>query len=732
MQKRIISSLQAIIFISILIFSNVANAQSTGQPKVHLHETPPPQQVTTSGGALGLSLQSSFSLLDGEDQVLMAFEIVDATYDIEGESYTAVLQELEVPWTVIYLIDTSKTLGGFSTGPTFKNVKNILATSVEAIPDNSNIAVMSFANGAPTALEFTQDTEAATTAIRNLAASGSGNSCMNDGLYEAVNKLGGAPGRKAVILFTASADDCARRTAQEVVDFAQQNQVQIYPVGLQGYSITKDELDSLAGPTGGVAELRDESALSFGLSNVIGLLMNQWTAKATVYPSAGEVAATLTVNLSDNTSITSPEFIFNSSQDYIPPAEIEIKGLVQSVAEGILFNLNIRQRDKIRQLNVSVTSIETGQSVVSQSLITFSDVNTVPTASLIPGSKYTLMVSAMDSGGQILSEDSAEFEYQPPAANLTVADIQTPSPEQDEFVVTVAAQNISGVVKYKAWFGDGETRAKIPSSEVTIPLGDPILIPAEDIRSGNYLVIVQALDGNDTVLAETPAMELIYKRPGIFQTFPNWVSTSPFAITAVTGICCLSLIGILAIIWMVLPKKSEKSSDVDLIFPQKERRPVPPAPRPSPPPRPKDDIAMDADQEAAYVRQPPKAPPIPPVSPERPVDDAPDDQPAAMIILLQPKELEFTAEMRDTPFTIGRKKDNDAVLPVDSSSGVSGNHLVLSFAKGGYYVKDENSTYGTFVDGEAVEKGKPTLLKDGSVISLGPKVKVNFQLIIED
>ena len=263
MRKRIISALRVVIFISILIVPYIATAQSTGQPKVHLHETPPPQQVTTSGGALGLSLQSSFSLLDGEDQVLMAFEIVDASYDIEGESYAAVVQELEVPWTVVYLIDTSKTLGGFATGATFKNVKNILATSVEAIPVNSNISVMSFANEAPTAMEFTQDKEAATDAIRNLAASGSGNSCMNDGLYEAVNKLTGAPGRKAVILFTASADDCARRTPQEVVDLAQQNQVQIYPVGLQGYSITKGELDSLAGPTGGVADLRDESALSF-------------------------------------------------------------------------------------------------------------------------------------------------------------------------------------------------------------------------------------------------------------------------------------------------------------------------------------------------------------------------------------------------------------------------------------------------------------------------------------
>ena len=729
MQKRIITSLRAAIFISILIISHVANAQSTGQPKIHLHATPPPQQVTTSGGALGLSLQSSFSLLDAEDQVLMAFEIVDAVYDIQGESYTAVVQELEVPWTVVYLIDTSKTLGGFSTGPTFKNVKNILATSVEAIPDNSNIAVMSFANGAPTALEFTQDKEAVTNAIRNLAASGSGNSCMNDGLYEAVNKLSRAPGRKAVILFTASADDCARRTPQEVVDLAHQNQVQIYPVGLQGYSITKGELDSLAGPSGGVAELRDESGLSFGLSNVIGLLMNQWTAKATVYPSAGEVVATLTVNLSDNTSITSPEFTFNSSQDYIPPAEIEIKGVVQSVAEGILFNLNIRQRDKIRQLNVSVISNETGQSVVAQSLVTFSDVNTVPTASLIPGSGYVLMVSALDSGGQILSEDSAEFKYEPPAANLTIGDVQTPSPEQEEFLITVRAQNIGGVVKYKAWFGDEETREKIPGSEVTVPLGDPILIPAEDISSGKYLVVVQALDGNDTVLAETPPMEFIYKRPSIFQTFPRWVSTSPLAIAAMTGICCLSLIGILGMIWLVIPKRSSKAAEVDLVLPQKDRRPTPPPPRPAPPPMPPEEIALEVGQEPA---QPAKAQPVRAASPEKPRAVAASDLPAARIKLLQPEAPDFTAEMRITTFTIGRNKKNDAILPVDSSSGVSGNHLVLTYYRGEYYAKDENSTYGTMVDGEALEKGKPTLLKDGSVISLGPKVKVIFQLIQKD
>ena len=119
--------------------------------------------------------------------------------------------------------------------------------------------------------------------------------------------------------------------------------------------------------------------------------------------------------------------------------------------------------------------------------------------SLISGSEYTLNVSALDAGGNILSEDSAEFTYEPPAANLRISDIETPSPELDDFLINVATQNISGVVKYKAWFGEGETRAVIEGSEVTVPLGDSILIPGDAIASGTYMVFVQALDEHDTV-----------------------------------------------------------------------------------------------------------------------------------------------------------------------------------------------------------------------------------------
>jgi pSer/pThr/pTyr-binding forkhead associated (FHA) protein len=379
-------------------------------------------------------------------------------------------------------------------------------------------------------------------------------------------------------------------------------------------------------------------------------------------------------------------------------------------------------------LNVTVVSKETGQPVVSQSLLSFSEVNTVPTVSLIPGSEYTLTVSAIDSGGALLSETSADFEYEPPAANLTISSVQEPSEDQEGFLLTVAAQNISGVVKYKAWFVDDETEAIIEESVITVPLGDLIIIPPDEIGTGQYLIVVQALDSNDTVLAESPPLEFNYRRPSIFQTFPRWVSSSPLAITAMTGLCCLSVIAIIGIVVLVIPKQSSKPGEVDLVLPQKDRRPTPPAPRPAPPPKPAEPSDVSADQTPAPVVQPPRAPAKQPTpTPEAPKAVA--ALPAARIRLIQPDNIDFSIDMRSTPFTIGRKEENDAALPLDSSSGVSGNHLILTYYEGGYYAKDERSTYGTVVDGEPLTKGQPTPLKDGSIISLGPKVKLIFEYL---
>ena len=100
--------------------------------------------------------------------------------------------------------------------------------------------------------------------------------------------------------------------------------------------------------------------------------------------------------------------------------------------------------------------------------------------------------------------------------------------------------------------------------------------------------------------------------------------------------------------------------------------------------------------------------------------------PAARLSLIDPASPQFGIEMKHSPFTIGRRTGSDAVVPVDSASGVSGSHLTLIFEDGKYFALYEKSTYGTTVNGQSLAKGQRFPLPDGAVIGLGPKVKLQF------
>lgn len=679
--------------LSLLVLTPLAQASGA---VVRIHEAPTPQPVTTSSGATGLALQVNFSLLDAEQQVLRSFEIESASFELEGESYPAQIQELETAWSIVVLMDASSTLGTFATSATFKAAKTALAEALGGTPEGTTLALMSFHDQTPTHEEFTAAKDRVSNSLRNIPADTFGNSCLNEGIYQAANKLSGAPGRRAVIVLTASADNCASRLTEEVVGLAQQNRVQVYIIGLEGYTINPAAMQALTGPTGGVAELRDEATLGFGLSNIMAVLGNQWTARATVYPSAGQQTANLMINLADGVSLTSEPINFVSSQDYIPPAEISLRGTVQSVGDGILFNLNLVQPDQIRQLNVSIISKDTGQSVLAQSLLSFSDVNTVPAVGLSPGLEYTLVVTAIDNSGRPISEDSADFEYQPPVASLTITEVQPPSLEQPEFVVTVASQNLRGAVKFTAWLADVESGVPIAGTESTVPVGEPLTIPVAGLASGDYAVVVQALDSGDVVLAESPARRASYARPSALDSLRQFVTESPIAIAAATGLLCLAAGGIAALLWFVLPRRGTKASTVELVLPQKAR----PVERATPP------------QGIPKAPEPPAEVPMP----------------SAQLLSHDPAELAFEAKVTHSPFTVGRQPFNDAVLPVDSSSGVSGKHLSIRFENGLFFVQDENSTYGTSLGGKPLDKGGSAPLRDGDVLGLGPEVKLEFRV----
>jgi pSer/pThr/pTyr-binding forkhead associated (FHA) protein len=97
--------------------------------------------------------------------------------------------------------------------------------------------------------------------------------------------------------------------------------------------------------------------------------------------------------------------------------------------------------------------------------------------------------------------------------------------------------------------------------------------------------------------------------------------------------------------------------------------------------------------------------------------------------MAEPGLAAFQAEIRSSPFRLGRGPDNDGVIPVDRTSGVSGNHCVLTLRGGRWYVQDDKSSYGTSVNGQPIAKGQPFAIEDGAVLGLGPRLRIRFRIV---
>lgn len=94
-------------------------------------------------------------------------------------------------------------------------------------------------------------------------------------------------------------------------------------------------------------------------------------------------------------------------------------------------------------------------------------------------------------------------------------------------------------------------------------------------------------------------------------------------------------------------------------------------------------------------------------------------------------------EEREIPLTqevlrIGRNPDVvDIVFYAEERSTVSGRHCTLQYFQRHFFITDDNSTNGTWVNGERLKPGHPRRLEDGDIIVLGDLalkgVKMEFQ-----
>jgi pSer/pThr/pTyr-binding forkhead associated (FHA) protein len=72
---------------------------------------------------------------------------------------------------------------------------------------------------------------------------------------------------------------------------------------------------------------------------------------------------------------------------------------------------------------------------------------------------------------------------------------------------------------------------------------------------------------------------------------------------------------------------------------------------------------------------------------------------------------------------LGQARNNDVILPLPTISKV---HAIFTQGSKGWSVTDQRSTNRTGVDDEPLQPGGSAAITDGSVIRLGPEVRVKF------
>ena len=770
------------LLLAVLLWGNTfgpAQAQ-TGGPFIFVHTIETGPSNFPNSAVPGLKLTATLSLLEADGSVIRTrIKEGEAKLLLGDQQYRGDFGVLPPDWSVVVLVDTSGTLGNASALNDFRAARDSLSRSLQNVPDNTNLGLVTFGDRAPTVQELIKDREGLSKNIARLQASARGSACLNDGLYEAVNKLTGIQGRKAVFAFTASADNCNTRPLQQVLDAARQNGVQLYAVGLEGYAVSQADLDTFTRPTGGLGVMTSLSRLGPTLDNWVALLSNQWQVVWTLCPPQGEQNATLNLMLEDTQTLSTP-LSFASDQAYACPPRVEVLGMEAATRATVRFNINISNREAVSSLEAQIVNRDTGRAVITQSLADFSDAIALPAGDLQKDADYELTLTALNANGQVLdtTDEPFQFRYQPVAPELKIAAVEAPTLERADFVITTTVQNPADfdIQYYKAWLVSEQDNSLVKGAEATVPVGQPILIPGEAVTTGDYLVMAQALDSAGQPQAEAQPFKVAYQQPSALDRLIFQLRQWQWAIAGLGALGIVSIMGLAVLIWVLVPKRGRVKT-VEMALPEKARRtaavapavespPAPPAsakPAPSaasarpaaPPapakPAPSPEPAKPTPPPASAKPAPPPtlakptpapAPAAPPAGPAPSKAAAPQPQPApdqagsqrtilalphATLNLIEPATLTFSAVITKTPFTVGRREGSDAVLPVEYTSGVSGEHVTIFFASGLWYAQDDKSSYGTTLNGQPIPTGQRVQIEDGAVLGLGPMVKVQFR-----
>ena len=134
--------------------------------------------------------------------------------------------------------------------PYFKDAEAASHVFIDQMRTSDRAAVIKFSGDVYVMQDFTSDTTLLRKAIDYDSTSYSGTS-IYDAIYTGITLALNQPGRKAVIAYTDGRDHLVGHTIDEVIAYANQQQVAVFTIGLFGTGPRYDTLERIANETGG-------------------------------------------------------------------------------------------------------------------------------------------------------------------------------------------------------------------------------------------------------------------------------------------------------------------------------------------------------------------------------------------------------------------------------------------------------------------------------------------------
>ncbi len=719
---------------------------------LRVHDQAGPFEATEFAGFPGVELRVRFSLLNADTRVALARGDSfpgQLTLLVDGDPYQSTPLPVSGGLAAFVVLDNSGRL--FPFGPArdvFAQIQLRATQVVESLGEGASVGLYSTVEQAPRLADVGSTRETINRTIEDLEPINRGRACVNRAVANAVQALRDrTEDRKIVFVLTASGDECADPVASTVIQSAVADDVQVFIIGVRDQGLIDTDLIPLANNTGGTYESSTtiNNGLDQPMARLLSQINNMWQASFIVYPSQGTTTADLRVQLS-NTAFTQQTLTFAAiPRDYSPPPELQILPGESQTFTTIRFPLQITNPEAVTGVTGQFFEAESQRLVVSREFTDDLGSVAMPATDLEIGVAYVFVATPFNNAGVSFAPVQSQFEFDPPRPSMTMALVSTPSPARDEYVFEARLSNVYDQASHLLVEVVQEQQAGVTSiSSFSVPISvtgvlaelpsytQTLTVPVTGLTDNQaYQVTITAgrdpstpfayLDG-DEARAVSITTTFVHRDVQPLQRLIYWVTNNPWALALLVMLVCASGVGLLAIIWWIVRRGQQvRVRAIDQALPERVLRPA---------------LSSLIERQPSARAEPRR--PSPPAGGRAPeaVPQPPAGEtvvrkmrmPPLTLTVEMPASLTHEIAVTRTPFVLGRKAGIDGPLPVDATSGVSGEHCKLTYAAGHWMVIDSGSRYGTAVNGQRVVADRPTVLENGALLSLGPKLSLRVRI----